>query len=168
MSLIVEDGSGLADAESYASLSRADAHHDAFGNPAWADAAAADKEAALRRATRYLDGAYRQRLRGRRKTAGQALEWPRVGDAAVERDTGLPRGLVQAAAELALRALSGDLAPDQQPDSSTVDEQRTTVGPITTAIGFRDTPGRGPSYPVVDQLMGPFLKPARPDRVRRA
>lgn len=166
MSLIVEDGSGLATAESYLSTAEADAHHAAFGNTAWAEAATADKEAALRRAARHLDGHYGPRLAGAPGTTEQSLAWPRIGVEGVG-GAELPRQLRQAAAELALRALGGELAPDRSPDP-VVDEQRTTVGPVTTAIGFREAEERRPAYPLVDQLMASFLKRRPRNRVVRA
>ena len=166
MTLIVEDGSGRIDAESYISVARADAHHAAYGNSAWAGAATTDKEAALRRAARHLDGSYGARLLGTQKTADQALAWPRYGVEAAG-DTPLPGNLEQAAAEAALRALEADLAPDRSPET-VIDEKRTTVGPLTTAIGFRDTSMRGPEYPLIDQLMAPFLRRRPRNRVVRA
>ena len=78
MSLIVEDGTGRADAESYASVSVADAYHTARGNTAWAAlATTALKEAALRKATDYLGQTYGLRWKGYRMTTTQALDWPR-------------------------------------------------------------------------------------------
>ena len=43
MSLIVEDGTGLAGAESYVSVTDADTYHDKRGNTAWATLTTAQK-----------------------------------------------------------------------------------------------------------------------------
>jgi hypothetical protein len=76
--MVVEDGTGLTGANSYASESTADSYFDARGNTDWATGTG-DKEAALVRATASLDGLYRARFQGKR-THGrdQNLEWPRV------------------------------------------------------------------------------------------
>lgn len=89
MPLIVEDGTGLSTAESY--LSVADFRTRAAALALWkvvdsaaaADwitpAADADVEAALRRATAALDGAYGDRWAGQKTSWQQALDWPRSG-----------------------------------------------------------------------------------------
>ena len=75
---------GAADADSYASLPQAAAHAVSYG-AAWEGEDAA-REAALRRATAYLDGeAFVRRYGGARANGrAQALQWPRKG--AVDRD----------------------------------------------------------------------------------
>jgi hypothetical protein len=78
VSIIVEDGSGKADAQSYVSVADCTAYHAARGNAAWA-AAASDtlREQALVRATAALDGMYAARWPGYRCDENQALDWPR-------------------------------------------------------------------------------------------
>ncbi len=83
MSIIVEDGTGLATAESYISVADASTYFTARGNTTW-DAldegeATAAREAALRLATDYMTAVYRDRWEGVRYTEGQALCWPRSG-----------------------------------------------------------------------------------------
>lgn len=78
MALIVEDGTGLAAAEAYASVAEADTYHTARGREAtWTDLDADVKERALRLATDYMQQAYRSLWAGTRKTTAQALDWPR-------------------------------------------------------------------------------------------
>ncbi|WP_395383333.1 DnaT-like ssDNA-binding protein [Mesorhizobium sp. UC22_110] len=119
--LIVEDGSGLANAESYVSAS--DAASYAADRGLTFPASPADKaEAALRRATAYIDNTYRTRFPGQRKKFRlQALEWPRVG--VVDMNgfpvTGdeVPVEVVRATCEAAVRELAspGSLNPDVTP-----------------------------------------------------
>lgn len=106
------------DADSYASLEWVDAYHSAQGNAAWTGDETA-KEAALRRATGWIDATYGARFAGV-KTGGrdQTLLWPRSGVRDADRnalppDT-VPREIVAATAEAALRELisPGGLAPD--------------------------------------------------------
>lgn len=77
MSLIVEDGSNVAGAESLASVAYTDTYHSNRGNTAWAVLATAAKEQALRKATDYMTQAYRTRWAGYRTHSTQSLDWPR-------------------------------------------------------------------------------------------
>ena len=79
MALIVEDGSGLVNAESYISVADAATYHANRGNAAWA-AIASDiiREQLLRKATDYMMAVYRLRWAGYRYNSSQALDWPRL------------------------------------------------------------------------------------------
>lgn len=112
MSLIVEDGTGLADAQSYVSAVDADAYFLARANSVWAAATPEAKEAALVRATQALDGDHFVRggyWPGWRATEAQALDWPRTHAWDVDRyplvDC-VPRGVKNATCEAALVELS--------------------------------------------------------------
>lgn len=151
MTLIVETGAGLPDADSYASVADADAYHAARGNAAWTGTDAA-KESALRRATDYLD---RLNYAGTRASAAQALAWPRYDVMLDEYDIAadaVPARVVKAACELALRALSSDLLPDQ----GGADVTRETVGPVSVEYAPSPSGGR-PRYGVVADLLRPLL-----------
>ena len=76
MSLIVEDGTGKVDAESYQSVSAADTYFSNVGNSLWTGSTAV-KEAALRKATIYLDSTYQ--WQGSIFSLEQSLNWPRLG-----------------------------------------------------------------------------------------
>lgn len=118
MALVTEDGTGLSTAESFVSVEDATAYHAARGNSAWA-ALASDtvREQLLRKASDYMEAAYRLKWAGRRVSVDQGLSWPRYD--VPMRDTGsyydsdaVPAAVANACAELALRAASADLAPD--------------------------------------------------------
>jgi hypothetical protein len=162
MSLTVENGSGLADANSYISIADADTYHEARGNTAWSDVGDEDKEAALLKATAYLQGVYAGQWKGYPTTALQALDWPRAyverleyaaltsASLWLESDV-IPAGLSQACAELGLRALSADLSPDLG---------RTTIEERLGPLGVRYAPGAREQkvYQVVDGLLSRYLK----------
>ena len=77
LSLIKEDGSGKADANSYASVADGDAYHEGhLYASAWDDASDANQAAALLMATRLIDVEYR--FNGQRVLTAQALQWPRM------------------------------------------------------------------------------------------
>lgn len=125
MALITTPGDITAN--SYASLDEANAYHTARGNNfTWAGIDIA-KEAALIRATQWLDGRYGHRWPGTRwRLRLQALDWPRVD--AYDRDAGLidgsliPVEVLNATCEAAMRELvtPGVLSPDLTPGTSKV------------------------------------------------
>lgn len=129
MSLIVEDGTGLSDADSYVTLAFADAYFTKRGVAAWEAADDDAREAALRRAAEYIDGKFR--YKGSRLLVDQAREFPRSSliDWSGYTITGVPARVQHAACELALRSLSSDLAPDLARGGMI---QSESVGPIST------------------------------------
>lgn len=142
MTLVVEDGTGKATGESYVSVADCNAYAAANGVSAWIGSDS-EKEAALRKATRYLDTAFR--WRGVRSTTTQALEWPRWEwgwtDPAITR-------LKAACCELAAKALTADLFAD-------VDAQHVTsvtIGPITRSMSAPANGGQK-RYAAVDALV---------------
>jgi len=126
MALVVEDGTGKSTADSYISLVDAATRHTNLGNTAWAALASdAIREQYFRRSTEYMEGAYRQRWQGYKKTATQALSWPRsyvylepvmqgmVGSYPyLVSDTIVPNEVKNACADLALKAATVTLAED--------------------------------------------------------
>lgn len=129
MALVTEDGTGKADAESYCSVSDADAWHAGRGITLWATMQLAEKEQALRRSTAYMLQRYRMRWKGVRTSSTQALDWPRYdvvreelieGDAvqvygsasAYYASNAVPAEVRNACAELAFKGAFGDLLPD--------------------------------------------------------
>lgn len=145
---------GGAAAESYASVAEAATYHANRANAAWDLADTTAKEAALRKATAYLDSRYT--WRGVRVTSTQALDWPRSGvvvDGYTVLTTALPAGLQRACMELALKALSADLFAD-------VDAQYVesfTVGPITRRMSARGNGGQK-RFAAVDALLRDLVR----------
>src|SRR5512137_1776554 len=76
LTLVKEDGSGKADANSYADVADADAYFEGhlYGS-AWTAATAGTKAAALVMATRLVDTQFQ--FNGYRANETQALQWPR-------------------------------------------------------------------------------------------
>ena len=74
--LTVEDGTGLADANTYASVAMGDAYHEGhLYASAWDDAAPALKDKALVMATHLIDEFFQ--FNGVKRRSSQALQWPR-------------------------------------------------------------------------------------------
>lgn len=162
MPLVVENGSGLANAESYISVTDATTYHANRGNAAWA-ALASDtiREQLLRKATDYMVEVYHQRWAGRRVTSTQALDWPRDfvpmrdGPGAAWTVTYYPNNAVpalvaQVCAELALKAAAGPLMPDE-----TQALKRKKVGPVE--VEYQDYSRATKTYRAIDNRLGAFL-----------
>lgn len=137
MAVVVEDGTGLTNATVYDSLANVSAHHAARGRTSWASLASdAIREEAMIRATDYLDFRFGRRLRGYRKTSGQALAVPRTGayDNSGYELTGVPRIWKKAFAEYALIASRiGELAPNPP---SPVGSQVVATGVAAARSGY--------------------------------
>lgn len=163
MALIVEDGTGKVDAESFVSVAEATTYHTARGNAAWA-ALANDtiREQLLRKATAYMQQAYRARWQSFRVSTTQALDWPRAwvkipdapygygSFAAYVPNNVVPLEVRQACAELALTAIAGDLAPALGRTTS-----RERVGDIDVA--YEPGSPEYTRYRAVDLLLAPYL-----------
>jgi hypothetical protein len=162
MALIVEDGTGLADAESFASVADATAYHAARGNAAWAALASDElREQLLRRATDYMEAFYRTQWAGCRVKSTQALSWPRYdvplpdvlslgNERQVLASDIVPKPVKNACAELALRAITADLAPDIGRQKSSV-----SVGPIDVTYSESSAPFT--RFRAVDNMVAVFF-----------
>lgn len=175
MALVVEDGTGLTNSESYCSVAFADQYHSDRGNFDWSgtdDASVAAKEQALRRSTDYMMQAYRTRWIGARVGINQALDWPRfgvmlqdyvsagyyVGLAGNVLSTIVPVQVQQACALLALKTIAVDAngSPfDLSPDIGRV-THREKVGSLEVEY----EPGRDPytQFRAIDALLAIFLE----------
>lgn len=116
--LIVEDGSIVADANSYVAYDYAVSYHALRGNSAWAAASDADQQYAIIRATQAVDSVYKGKWKGNPTEYGtQELEWPRsgvtVGSTSIDDDV-IPAAIKKAVCEAALRELAspGSMTPD--------------------------------------------------------
>lgn len=107
MALVVEDGTGLADAESYVSV--ADFQTWASNRGYLLPTAEAEIEALLRRACDFIE---RKQFIGEPLVATQALSFPRnilSSDGYTYESTGIPRKLVTAQELLAMECMNGPL-----------------------------------------------------------
>ena len=168
MALTAEDGSGVPSAESYASVALADAYwaarsHDALSST-WAGAAEADKEGALREATGFVDGTYGPFYIGQRRGFVQGLMWPRTfaKDEAGYELPALPKQVIEATCELAVRALSARLAGDQD-FGGRVKRIKEKVGSLETETEYVDGAPSTTLYGSVAGLLASVLNGLQPD-----
>lgn len=132
MALTVETGAIIANADSYISVSDADAYFTKHGSPSdWTGLSAANKESALRYAAISLDEMFD--WTGEIVNTTQALSWPRDGatdndERYYDFDT-IPTIIKNAQCELALYHASNSLNASYDRGGQITSEQ---VGPIKT------------------------------------
>lgn len=161
--LIVEDGTEVANADCYITLANADIYHAKLGATAWASLTAGTKEASLRKATAYMLQVYRQQWKGYRKSATQSLDWPRsyvylepfvhgaVGAYPyLVADDIVPVEVKNACCELALKASTTTLNPD-----SSQNVKKKTVGPIT--VEYSEFSPQGTKYDSIIDMLRPYI-----------
>jgi hypothetical protein len=144
MALIVEDGTGLSDANSYVSVAYADAYFLARNVTAWASLT--NKEALLIQATDYMEAVYSESWKGTVLLDTQALSFPRIIDDA----TVYPDRLLKAVCELALKANDRALLVDV--------EQRTIEEKIDViTVKYAEYSDQKTQYSMVYGLISPYL-----------
>lgn len=164
MTLVVENGDGLANADALISVVGATAYHAARGNAEWASVSYSegDREAAIRRATAFLSNSFT--WAGLRTHArNQALAWPRSGVVDQEGNgilaDEIPIEVSDACAEIALREL---VAPGAMNPDFTSSElvKREKIGQIEVeyALSSTSADAQRPVLLVVRDMVSQFLK----------
>lgn len=163
--LVKEDGTGLANANSYASAADGDAYHDGhLYATVWTAATTPNKEKALVFASRVIDSQYR--FNGVRATMTQALQWPRSDcpdpDAAADA-TGvglfasdqIPTALVNATCELARALLVTDRTG--APPGEGIDTTQAASNDGTTSSSAMTRYSKVDVRPTISQAAQAFL-----------
>lgn len=171
MTIEVEDGSGNPDAVSPQTIESIATYHAARGNTAWASGTYSDanREVAAVRASDYIEQRFAARFKGT-KTYGkdQGLSFPRTDctnrDGDELDDDEMPKELLAAHAEYALRALvSGAVLladPDNTATQGQVIRKKEKVGPLEEETEYAEgSSATLPSYPAADLLLAGLLKP---------
>lgn len=197
MTFVVEDGSGVANANAYVSEQFYRDYHTLRGRDVSAQTQP-EVEAFIVRATDYIEKRFAERWKGSRSTEVQSLSFPRESvtvDGVTFASDALPVLLTQAAVEYAFRAsLYFELAPDPPVPFDRDDNaggtvsgggalvaKREKVGPIEEQSQFADlsrtsTKNKGsgtvpswaiPTYPAADMLIEKLLR-GRAGRTIRA
>ena len=169
MSLVVEDGTGVSGAESYASTAYIDTYwtdrpQNAFA-ATWSAATTANKEGAAREASSYIDATWGPYYRGVRRGWVQGLLWPR-SDAMDEGNVlgkpayplpDMPDCLRVAVAELAVRALSKSLAQDLARGGMI-----KTLKAGSVDIEYADGAPAQKTYGLIGNTLAPILNGSQP------
>jgi len=161
--IVKEDGTGKANANSYADVADGDAYFEGhLYAPAWVAAAPGTKEKALVFATRLIDAQFQ--FNGTRANAGQALQWPRQDcpdpdeggsvvtlvwwrtDRNVAPDV-VPKAVVQATCEMARELLIADRTA--APPGEGIQSERTS-GYTRDSVGTADSSSSSKTYSKTD------------------
>lgn len=161
MAFTVENGTGLADANSLVSVEYADTYFADRLNDTWAKLTVEAKQAALLRATAYVCGQYQ--FKGVRLSSQQNLPFPRTG--VYDPEGNVPRGVPECVkvvtCELAVRASAGPLIQDPVVDEGgrPIKMKQLRAGPLHKTIEYAGPGEYIPMsrYPAVDALMCPWL-----------
>lgn len=160
MALIVEDGTGKSDAESYISAADADTWVVArYGaTDAFAAASAGDQERFLRLGVEYLEAHYVGMWSGVRMLAAQALSWPRAGvtdeDGYDIAENVIPADVIAAQVEAARRYASGTDPMADQDRGGAVKRERVE-GAID--VEYFEGARPGTTIPVINNRLKPYL-----------
>ena len=148
MAFLVEDGTGIASANSYVSIADADTYHTDRGNTGWTGTDAV-KQAALIEATDYVESHYRWAT-GVKASSGNGLGWPRSGAVDVYgynlAANAVPDKVKQAVSYLALKALTADL-------NASLDRAKKKTKVDVIEVEYVDHSAESTRYPYVDGLL---------------
>lgn len=156
MALIIEDGSIVADANSYVSVAETRLYAEARGIALPTDDA--DLEILLIKSMDYLE-AQRSKYQGLKVESTQSLQWPRYDvyiDCVLFSQDEIPVELKSAEMQLAIEANSGtDLMPTRC--AGFVTEEK--VGVLNTKYSESIATGAGPNMTAVKALLAPLYYP---------
>lgn len=155
MSIIVEDGSGIADANAYTDESTLDNYADDRS----ITLADGDAEAALIRASIAIDARYVNSYPGYRKSGReQGLQWPRAAAYDIAgwliRDDEIPIEIIRATCEAAIRELAepGVLMPDLERGGQIASIRAGSVG-----ITYASNASARTTFTLIDGILSNIL-----------
>jgi hypothetical protein len=170
MALILEDGTGPAGANAYATEAMCDTYCDTRAITDWTSNTTGDKEAALIRGSIGIDGLYRARFPGYRTYfRAQGLEWPRTmaydAEGILVPGNAVPQEIIDAACEAAVRELvaPGSMIPDLERGGGIL---RLQAGSVAIDYGAASTPYT--TFGVIDGIVAKLLSPMSPYSSRTA
>lgn len=160
--MIVEDGTGLANADSFATIAFADSYIATYHPEDTTWSALSDDVKALRlmRGTQYLEVMYRTRWVGQpTHLTIQSLAWPRAwvqdGSGRALLSSEIPTKVKQATVEMALRA-TAELFPDIA-EPGLIKSEAVTVGPIQESKTYMLGKSQVVKYRKVELMIDEFL-----------
>lgn len=161
MAIIVEDGTGKTDANSYISVSQARAYAESRGFSLPANDA--EVEPMVVNACDYVES-FAEDFKGKRKTATQALSWPRVDvviDGEKFPDDAIPRQLILAQCEGVVQiSLGSELMPPitgyavRREKVDVIEVEYATGGGQNSTATLQLTP----TFPKIEQWLKPLLR----------
>lgn len=138
---VVEDGTIVAGANSYATVEFGDTYSSDYGAPAaWTSSTTAQKEEALRMGTRDIDALFEERFVGMRSDEDQELAWPRLyvydrNGFAIASDA-VPTAVKQATVLAAIARRRGDVVVPETQSSGDIASESVDVGEISKSVTY--------------------------------
>lgn len=175
---IVEDGTAKSNAVSLCSVENANDYHAKRGNTTWTFLTSSNKKSLLTKATDYLQQVYRLKWAGYRVSGTQSLDWPRnfvvredfqaaqlngfqmIGGNYYYPNNIVPNEVIYACAEMAYKALSGDLSPDLA--RKTIREKVDSL-----EVEYSDYGAEYVRYRAIDNLLAPFIDGGESGAIRK-
>ncbi len=159
MVLIIEDGTGIAGADSYNTTlvidnynlaHKVDATWIALGDPA--------KELNARLAAQYMENKYRNRWKSRRTNELQGLSFPRAGihdyDSILIASNAIPQELQDAQSELAIESANNvALLATLTTQTGSIKRELARVGDLVSDITYNAGQSPNPVFQLVDGLL---------------
>jgi hypothetical protein len=175
MAFIVEDGTGMSNANAYVSVEDADAYISDYtrNNTTWGNSSTVLKQGYIKEATQSLDLIWGGRFVGVKLDVNQALSFPRFGgydrEGYVLATDVVPKLIKHATAELAFKhamiggadEATGDtskMIPDIS-DGGMVSEESVAVGSIKTATKYEGGKRETKWYRKVELILRSLLVP---------
>lgn len=152
--MITETGTGNSASESLCSVVDALAYNAARGNYTWSTLTTDQQEQSLIRATDYMESVYSQRWAGTRTTSVQALSWPRYNvfvNGFVVLSSSVPKPVINACAELALRAAAGELLSD-------LTQQKTRTKVDVIEVEYDKYSPQSTQYLAITAMLAPYFE----------
>ena len=156
----VEDGSVVTDANALVSVADALQIIENFGaSTDWTGATQAEKENAIREATRYLNINYI--WAGYKVDVDQTCQWPRYDTYdedgnAIDTDI-VHQSVKEACTYLALQVIEGDTLLEDFQNESKVKKTKDKIGPLTEEREYVVGENPEKTYTVVEKLLSPFI-----------
>ena len=163
MALTIEDGSNVANAESFISVADAEAYFISFDKDtsAWSILTTASKEGKLRSAGQYINNKYS--FQGVQTNSDQLMIWPRNGVLIegvypVDADS-VPTDVANAQALLALESLTNPLHTTLTAQDGNVKLSADAVGPLKSTVEYfgKSRSGTQVVFTEVKSILSPYL-----------
>ncbi len=152
MAIIVEDGTGIPEANAYIDAAFVDSYFVGEQLAEWQEIDVSAREAAVINATRYIDAAFT--WKGKRKALEQGLSWPRTGvtldDFPVD---GLPTRVRQATAEAVGLSIDGEEYYSTESDVGIASEQVDVI-----KVSYREPSDKELNKPTKFEVLNALLR----------
>lgn len=159
MALVIEDGTGKQNADSYVDIASADAYALRRRIMTWGGLEDDVKEGALVEGFDAIAQVFGRRFKGRRANPAQSAMWPREGVVIEGRElavNAIPEAIKSAQIELALESLKpGGLWAVRDPNAPVLIERK--VGPITRKFAAPATPTQK-SFDKVEAILSRYFE----------